>query len=330
MTQPCFQKLPVWATLLIAGGVLALGCESSQHGLHFGVNTGVSEEGGQGEGTPVASGGVVAYTTLPGKGGSTASPGTSGSKATTMPGSGGSKATTTVGYGGNATAGGGGATPPKGSGGSVATGGSPATLTGVSGGRSSVGGSPATGGSSLVPPPAAAPPTVSDSGYVSLSAGTVVMVGYIVSSTAGSGSSITLTYGKTDFCASGTVAPNSTYKSWANAGFTVNQAQSGASGSSNSLVLSGSTISVSYSDKGGSQLQFQLYDGSNYWCYMLPPSTGPTTVTLPFSKLNTQCWDGAGRPFVSGTAITSVSIVVPGSGSTATPYSFCFLGLTVN
>jgi hypothetical protein len=156
------------------------------------------------------------------------------------------------------------------------------------------------------------------------------MVGYIVSSTAGSGSSITLTYGKTDFCASGTVAPNSTYKSWANAGFTVNQAQSGASGSSNSLVLSGSTISVSYSDKGGSQLQFQLYDGSNYWCYMLPPSTSPTTTTIPFSKLNTQCWDGAGSPFVSGTAITSVSIVVPGSGSTSTPYSFCFLGLTVN
>jgi len=83
-------------------------------------------------------------------------------------------------------------------------------------------------------------------------------------------------------------------------------------------------------NKGGSQLQFQLYDGSNYWCYSLPPSSTPTTTTIPFASLNTQCWNGLGSPFTSGTAIRSVSLVVPGSNLITTPFDFCFLGLTVN
>jgi hypothetical protein len=187
------------------------------------------------------------------------------------------------------------------------------------------GGNSGSGGTTM-----AAPPTVSDSGYVTVSAGTVVMVGFISSATAGSGSSIALTYGTSNFCASGTVAANSTYKSWANAGFTVNQAPSGASGSSSPLAVAGSTISIGYVNRGGSELEFQLYDGSDYWCYILPPSTTPTTTTIPFASLNTQCWNGLGSPFTSGTPITSVSLVVPGSNISTTPYDFCFLGLTVN
>jgi hypothetical protein len=181
-----------------------------------------------------------------------------------------------------------------------------------------------TGGSTM-----AAPPVVSDSGYVTVSSGTVVMAGFISSATAGSGSSIVLTYGAQDFCASGTVAANNTYKSWANAGFSVNQDQSGASGSSSALVLTGSTLSIGYVNRGGSELEFQLFDGSNYWCYILPPSSTPTTTTIPLSSLNTQCWDGQGSAFTSGTAIRSVSLVVPGSNVSATPFDFCFLGLTV-
>lgn len=181
-----------------------------------------------------------------------------------------------------------------------------------------------TGGTTM-----AAAPAVSDSGYVTMSAGTVVLVGFISSATAGSGSSIALTYGAQNFCASGTVAANSTYKSWANAGFSVNQDQSGASGSSSSLVLTGSTISIGYVNRGGSELEFQFYDGSNYWCYILPPSTTPTTTTIPFSSLNTQCWDGQGDGFTSGTAISNVSLVVPGGNVSSTPFDFCFLGLTI-
>ena len=199
------------------------------------------------------------------------------------------------------------------------------TTSANTGGSSNLGGDSGTGGTTL-----ATPPTIDDSGYVTVSAGTVVLVGFISSATAGSGSSIALTYGPSDFCASGTVSANTTYKSWANAGFTVNQNQSGASGSANSLVFSGSTISISYVNHAGSELEFQLYDGSNYWCYILPPSTTPNTTTIPFSSLNTQCWNGLGSPFTSGTAITTVSLVVPGSNAVPTPFDFCFLGLSVN
>lgn len=211
-----------------------------------------------------------------------------------------------------------------------ASGGTTGTSTQPAGG-SSVGESPGpdgglgTGGTNSV-----VAPVVSDSGYVTMSAGTTVLAGFISSATAGSGSSIALTYGTSNFCASGTVAANSTYKSWANAGFSVNQDPSGASGSSSSLVLTGSTLSIGYVNRGGSELEFQFYDGSNYWCYLLPPSSVAATATIPFSSLNTQCWDGHGSAFTSGTAIRSVSLVVPGSNVSSTPFDFCFLGLTVN
>jgi hypothetical protein len=125
------------------------------------------------------------------------------------------------------------------------------------------------------------------------------------------------------------VAADTTYSSWAGAGFNVNQAKSGAAGSSSSLVLSGSSISVSYVNHAGSTLEFQLYDGSYYWCSYLPASTSPATTTIPFSKLNSQCWDGLGSPFVSGTPITAVQLMVPCSATVPTPFDFCFLGLTV-
>jgi hypothetical protein len=200
----------------------------------------------------------------------------------------------------------------------MATGNAPATA-----GSSAVGGAAATGGTT-----AAGTPTITNSGYVTVSAGTVVLVGYVSSYEGGSGSSITLSYGPNSFCASGTVAANSTYNSWAGAGFNVNQTQ-GGSGSSSSLVLSGSTVSISYVNNAGSTLEFQLYDGSNFWCYYLPPSTSATTATIPFSSLNTACWNNSGSSFTSGTPITAVQLVVPGSASSATPFDFCFLGLTV-
>jgi hypothetical protein len=173
-------------------------------------------------------------------------------------------------------------------------------------------------------------PTVDpNSGYTTIATGTVVMSGYVASSVAGSGSSIGLTYTETSFCASGTVAASTTYNAWASAGFSVNQAKSGSSGSTSSLALVGSTLSITYVNRAGSPLELQLWDGSNYWCYYLPPATSPTTTAVPFSSLNTQCWDNTGTAFSSGTAITNVQLVVPCSASKATPVDYCFLGLAV-
>lgn len=174
------------------------------------------------------------------------------------------------------------------------------------------------------------PPTINtNSGYATVPAGTVVMSGYISSYVGGSGSSISLDYTESSFCASGKVGASSTYHSWAGAGFNVNQAQSGSSGSTSSLKIVGTTISISYENKKDSRLELQLWDGSSYWCTYLPPAKGPNTYTVPLSSLNTKCWDGTGTAFTSGTAITTVQLVVPGSATSTTPFDYCFLGITI-
>ena len=313
MTGNHFERLLIAMAMPILCGATGIGCEGSRTGLLVGRDAAIFADAGGSAGPAATGAGGSAGPAATGAGGATSRGGaTSAGGATSRGGATGAGGMIVAGSrtsaGGTAGGAGGASTAPVNRDAGVA-----------------VGGTSGTGGTTM-----ASAPVISDSGYVKVSAGTVVMMGFIVSSTAGSGSSISLTYGTSDFCASGTVAANSTYNSWANAGFTVNQDPSGASGSSSPLVLSGSTISIGYVNKGGSQLQFQLYDGSNYWCYSLPPSSTPTTTTIPFASLNTQCWNGLGSPFTSGTAIRSVSLVVPGSNLITTPFDFCFLGLTVN
>jgi hypothetical protein len=179
--------------------------------------------------------------------------------------------------------------------------------------------------------PPGAPTVDPSSGYATIPAGTVIMSGYVSSNAGGSGSSISLTCTDNSFCAKGTVGTSTTYNSWATTGFNVNQAQSGGSGSTGSLALVGSTMSISYVNYAGSALELELWDGSssNYWCIYLPASTSPTTATFPLSSLNTQCWDNRGESFTSGTSITMVQLVVPGSATSTTAFDYCFLGLTV-
>jgi hypothetical protein len=305
------------ATSAVVGGAASGGGNPAGTGGAVVTGGSVATTGGRASGG--ASGGSGGVT---GSGGASASTG-----GTSRSGGGISVAGGITTSGGRSAAGGasstaGGATAATGGSrtGGMPTGGN----TTAAGGRSAVGGSVATGGTT-----APGAPAISDSGYVKVSAGTTILAGFVSSAEGGSGSSIALTYGPTSFCASGTVGMNSTYNCWANAGFNVNQAPSGASGSSGPLVLSGSTFSLSYVNKGGSPLEFQLFDGSNYWCYQLPPSTSPTTKTIPFSSLNTQCWNNGGSSFASGTAITSVQLTVPGSNASPTPFDFCFLGLTI-
>ena len=215
----------------------------------------------------------------------------------------------------------------------------------MSGGRGGNGGRQGTGGTTQLLPdasplrpdalevarPVGTPTIDPNNNYLTVNAGTVTLSGTIASACAGAGSLCGgPIYTDTSFCASGTVGASSTYKSWANVGFTVNQAESGASGSTGSLPFVGSSITVSYSNKGASTLELQLWDGSNYWCAYLPPSAGPNTVTIPFSGLNSACWDMSGKPFVSGTSIDMVQFLVPCSPTIATPFDYCFLGLTVN
>ena len=309
----------------------------------------ISPDGSANGGSPGGEAGAGGIT-ADGSGGH-ASPGAGGITANGSGGHSSPVAGTVVGQGGVPTGGNHASTPALGGSSTVGRGGSAGGSIGGngSGGRGSggmgAGGRSGTGGSTTISRDGAvdtdafvhadtalpgAPTIDPSSGYVTINAGTVVLSGSIVSSCAGAGTICGgLTYTERSFCASGTVGASSTYKSWANAAFNVNQAQSGASGSTGSLPFVGSSITVSYSNKGGSRLELQLWDGSNYWCAYLPPSAGPNTVTIPFSSLNSACWDMSGTAFVSGTSVGMVQFLVPCSATTSTPFDYCFLGLTV-
>jgi hypothetical protein len=218
------------------------------------------------------------------------------------------------------------------SGGHMSSGGTPLAKGGAGaggtiavGGSTHAGGSPATGGTAAVGTPTIDP----DSGRTTIAAGNVTIIGYASGTAHGSGSWIRPTYNENSFCAVGEVEASPTYSSWAVGNLTVNQS-SQDSGSTQPLVIDGSSIAVTYENGAGSPLEFQLWDGSQFWCYYLPAATNPTTVTIKLSELNTKCWDNTGTAFTPGTAIVSVSLSVPCSATTATPFDFCFLGMTVN
>ena len=321
----------LWGACGMKTALLDLAPDAGGNGVAFGGSMGaggiaVGGSGGQTLTGPALGGGTTVH--FGGSGGN----GFGGSGTVSNGGSGGNGfgGSNTVSRGGSGGNGFGGSGGRGGGGGTTGLGGS------GSGVRSGTGGTAVSlpDAAPLRPDAVVAPPVgtpVIDPGknYVTIDAGTVVLSGTVASACAGTGSLCGgPTYTETSFCTSGTVGASPSYSAWANAGFTVNQA-SGTSGSTKSLPFVGSSLTVSYSNKGGSTLELQLWDGSNYWCAYLPPSAGPNTVTIPFSKFNTACWDMSGTAFVSGTPIDMVQFLIPCSATTKTPFDYCFLGLTV-
>jgi hypothetical protein len=172
-------------------------------------------------------------------------------------------------------------------------------------------------------------PTVSENGQLVDDAGAYVLVGYVASSIGGAGSTISLQYGPTYFCASGSVAPNASFQSWATTTFNVDQpgTPTGATPAAE-IPLDGSSLTLSFANYDGSPLMIQLIDSSfNYWCYDI--STASSPVTIPLSRFNSQCWDDSGETFAPGTPIQAIQLTVSGSNLSTTAFSYCFLGLTI-
>jgi hypothetical protein len=187
------------------------------------------------------------------------------------------------------------------------------------GGTKATGGATGTGGTR----PTGAMKIGTD-GYVSMAAGMYLLHGYVGSFEGGSGSSNQLTYGTNNICASGIVASNPNYISYAGIGINVNQnSASSTNPSTGSLAIDATNITVSFSNDYQSQLRLQLNDSAgNNWCYDITGYSSP--VTIPLSSFNTRCWDNSGDPFKPGTAITSLSLVVPGDATSDRKFSFCF------
>jgi len=335
-TNGSSEMIRRWALLVVALSWSACGMRSALHA----PGAGDDDDGGWWGGDGGAGGGGKGGSAVGGsaKGGSAGSRARGGSGGTVARGgSGGSRAR--GGSGGSRARGGSGGTVARGgSGGSRARGGSGGSRArGGSGGAVASGGNAGSGagGSIVVLPDGAALPVGipvidPDSSHITLAAGNVVMIGVVTSASQGLDSWIRVSSDGSSFCASGSVSASQSYSSWAVAGFTVNQLTQD-SGAVRPLVLDGSSISITYSNRAGSTLQLQLWDstGGNYWCHDLYASPDPTTITIKLSELNSKCWDDTGIAFTPGTAITAIHLVVPSDVEDPTPIDFCFLGLSV-
>ena len=292
-----------------------------------------------GYGAMVATGGSPYYptggTTYYYPGGAKATGGsyynTTGGKSAT----GGSKYT-----GGNTSTGGKSAT-----GGSKYTGGNTST-----GGKSATGGSKYTGGSTSTGGKSATGGTtynytggytgtgggsftgamkIATDGYVSMQANMYMLHGYVNWFASGSNTSITVSYGTKNICATGIVETNPSYLSYAGININVNQTSASSSVSTtSSLTIDAKYITISFSNDYNAPLRFQLNsDTGTYWCYDLTGLSSPVTILL--DSFRTSCWDPAsGYPFKPGTAITSISMVVPGDTVSEYKYDICFYGVT--
>ncbi len=128
-------------------------------------------------------------------------------------------------------------------------------------------------------------------------------------------------------CVSGTVGADPAYGSFAMLGVYLNMPPDGGAGSALPWVPTGSGISYSGTNSGGSTLRLQLIGASgapeDNWCALLAATSG----SIPWSSFNTRCWDGSGTAYDAHVPLKAVAIVVPGAPS-AIPFDFCLLGLS--
>jgi hypothetical protein len=230
--------------------------------------------------------------------------------------------------GGNTSTGGKSATGgSKYTGGSTSTGGKSSTSTG---GKSPTGGTTynysggytGTGGGSFT-----GAMKIATDGYVAMAANMYTLHGY-VNTFADVNSSVQGSIGTRNICATGIIEPNSSYLSYAGMNINVNQTSASSGSTISSLTIDAKYITISFSNDYNAPLRFQLNsDTGTYWCYDLSGLASP--VTVPLDSFRTSCWDPAsGYPFKPGTAITSISMVVPGDTVSEYKYNICFYGVT--
>lgn len=214
-------------------------------------------------------------------------------------------------------------------GGALPTGGTPA------GGALPTGGTPATGGSGGgTPITCGAGWAVSDGGFVTAPGASGCWRGYAYT---GTGSVVGSTITPTSFgtcgspcmlCASGTVAADIDYAGIALLGFNVNQMSD--SDVAGTVMPTGTGLTVSFTNPGGSPLRIQIggpnasTSETDRWCYNLSGSSG--TITIPYTGFSTTCWNTTGVAYAKQ-PLQTVQLLVPGDDLTAVPFNICLTGV---
>ncbi len=130
-------------------------------------------------------------------------------------------------------------------------------------------------------------------------------------------------------CVSGTIPADATYSTGAGFGFNLNQAATTADGSSpvaQPAIFTGSGVVVDFANRSGSQLEAELSDGTNYWCYTLTGLASPAFI--PWQSFNTACWDNSGSSFdPTASAATSFDLILPCNATTDVAFDVCLNGI---
>ena len=135
-----------------------------------------------------------------------------------------------------------------------------------------------------------------------------------------------------ELCVSGTVGEDPDYGGNAMIGWNINQ-ESGDTAKSSVSLTSADSITVTYTNTGGSPLRIQIQtedgesDAEARWCHDLPTGTGTKTATFTLGEFNTACWDGSGTDFTSA-AIEAAIVAVPGKNNADVAFDFCVQGIS--
>jgi hypothetical protein len=112
------------------------------------------------------------------------------------------------------------------------------------------------------------------------------------------------------------------YGNYVGLGFNANQIAE-ADAPLNTVIPTGTGLTISFTNPGGTTLRAQIQSATVQWCYTLTGSSG--TVTIPYSSFNTACWEPLDGAYYAGESITGVQLTVPGNGVSLTSYDFCLV-----
>jgi hypothetical protein len=215
--------------------------------------------------------------------------------------------------------------------------GSPASTTGSPTAGSSTSGSPA--GSTSGSAGTSSGGTFVDNGYVSV--GPWMGYGFTVADTLGEGTTVTPTCGGStctpaftgnQFCFSGSVAPDAAYGGFALLGWNLNQASAASSPIDPWTVPTsgGVTITLDNMDSN-TDLRLQVQEPnatSNTQRYCATLQSG---VEIPWSTLESECYNSTPGPAVQGgvTQLVNAAVQVYGNNMTAVPFNICITGMSV-
>lgn len=131
----------------------------------------------------------------------------------------------------------------------------------------------------------------------------------------------------TQACAKGTVLKNASSSGFAGLAFHANDPMVGTRGT---WTSTGAGIYVSISNPPALarlQLQEEVASDDTRYCAKMP--TGGTGL-IPFSEFKTFCWGDTAHPskaFVIGTAVSEVTVNIPGNQSADVPFDFCLIDI---